>query len=311
MRDFGRKYYFITIVEEGNITKAAQVLSVSQPSLSQYITHLEELYQTKLIYRNCTPLKLTKSGELYMEYLKKCYELEEDFKKTLKEYRDEDINKLNIGIPAQVTTLIFRYVVEDFIQSKLNAQVSIKGGSSISMIEQIQKGVSDVAFFHIRNIKPSDIEFQVLKEEKLFLVCSAKNNIVAGRKSSRRNPIILTDEEKNILENQRFMILSKDFYLREVCEDYFKEAQIQPKNTMELSTVETILDYICSNGQDSVALIPSFAFHRRKNMEKLAFLQIKNVCFVWDLVIGKNKNKQLNALGQEFWNCVVSKNWDI
>ena len=37
----GRIPYFITIAETGNITKAAQILRVSQPSLSQYLTRLE------------------------------------------------------------------------------------------------------------------------------------------------------------------------------------------------------------------------------------------------------------------------------
>ena len=48
----GRKYYFITIAEVLNITRAAERLMVSQPSLTQYLNHLENELEVKLVDRN-------------------------------------------------------------------------------------------------------------------------------------------------------------------------------------------------------------------------------------------------------------------
>ena len=66
----GRVPYFITIAETGNITKAAQILRVSQPSLSQYLTRLEAEVGMPLLHRNCTPIRLTEAGKIYLEYVK-------------------------------------------------------------------------------------------------------------------------------------------------------------------------------------------------------------------------------------------------
>lgn len=54
----GRRYYFITIAETLNITRAAEQLMVSQPSLTQYLNKLESDLEIKLVGRSFTPLRL-------------------------------------------------------------------------------------------------------------------------------------------------------------------------------------------------------------------------------------------------------------
>ena len=58
----GRKYYFLVIAETQNLTKAAQILHVSQPSLTQYVNRLEQDLGVRLLNRNHTPLLLTEAG---------------------------------------------------------------------------------------------------------------------------------------------------------------------------------------------------------------------------------------------------------
>lgn len=59
--------YILTIAEEKNMTKAAKKLFVSQSSLSQYLTKLEQELGTPLFFRTKGELILTPAGELYTE----------------------------------------------------------------------------------------------------------------------------------------------------------------------------------------------------------------------------------------------------
>lgn len=61
--------YFLTIIEEGSLSKAAQKLYLSQPSLSQYVKRMEKRLGVELFDHNSSPLKLTYSGERYYEFL--------------------------------------------------------------------------------------------------------------------------------------------------------------------------------------------------------------------------------------------------
>ena len=57
--------YFVAIVDEGSLTKAAEHLYVSQPSLSQYLKRLEASLGVELFDRSTSPLRLTYTGERY------------------------------------------------------------------------------------------------------------------------------------------------------------------------------------------------------------------------------------------------------
>lgn len=62
--------YFIKVVECGSITKAAQELYLSQPSLTKAISSLEAEYDLKLFDRTAKGLNLTPRGRDFLEYAK-------------------------------------------------------------------------------------------------------------------------------------------------------------------------------------------------------------------------------------------------
>lgn len=64
-----RQFTYVNMVAEcGSMTKAAAKLFITQPALSNYISKLEEELGTKLFDRSVTPMKLTFSGEKYLEH---------------------------------------------------------------------------------------------------------------------------------------------------------------------------------------------------------------------------------------------------
>ncbi len=58
--------YIVAIAEEGNITKAAERMFISQPALSQQLISLEEEMNTQLFERKGRSLKPTKAGLIYL-----------------------------------------------------------------------------------------------------------------------------------------------------------------------------------------------------------------------------------------------------
>ena len=56
---------FVTVVSEGNITKAAEKLFLSQPALSYRLRHMEEALGSPLLLRTNEGIALTPQGELF------------------------------------------------------------------------------------------------------------------------------------------------------------------------------------------------------------------------------------------------------
>ena len=61
--------YFMAIVKERSISKAAERLYLSQPYLSQYLAKLESNLGGGFLDRSHSPLKLTPAGEVFHAYL--------------------------------------------------------------------------------------------------------------------------------------------------------------------------------------------------------------------------------------------------
>lgn len=116
----GRVPYFITIAETGNITKAAQILRVSQPSLSQYLTRLEAEVGMPLLHRNCTPIRLTEAGKIYLEYVKQLVKAEASFHRQLSELEQAKRTRLQIAIPFQVIPQVFERFLRGFYSAYPN-----------------------------------------------------------------------------------------------------------------------------------------------------------------------------------------------
>ena len=59
--------YLQAVVEEKNITRAAEKLFISQPALTSYINKIENYYGVKLFNRSQNPITLTYAGEQFMK----------------------------------------------------------------------------------------------------------------------------------------------------------------------------------------------------------------------------------------------------
>ena len=62
--------YLLVLSEEQNVTRAAQRLYITQPTLTTFITKLEKELGTKLFDRTRNPVRTTENGKLYIQKMR-------------------------------------------------------------------------------------------------------------------------------------------------------------------------------------------------------------------------------------------------
>ena len=90
--------YFLAIVKERSISKAADRLYLSQPYLSQYLAKLEPNLGVTLLDRSHTPLRLTPAGELFYAYLERQDYLDRQLESDLRTLQSQKPPQLHIGV---------------------------------------------------------------------------------------------------------------------------------------------------------------------------------------------------------------------
>lgn len=302
-----RMSYFIAIAEIQNISKAAQILHVSQPSLSQYLNRLEAELGVRLMDRSCTPIRLTEAGALYLQFAMEVTEAERRFKNRMEAYQKRQSQALSLGIPTQLTPMLFHKIIQGFLHAHPEISLTIRDGTSLTVQDQLLKGQVDIAFFHTQT--PWDARFisKICQEETLFLACNRKSSLAAGRAGTRERPLLLTRADLRRMEDMLFLIPPDAYFIHTVMRNYLKEIGLQPKKILEISVLSSICDYLLEPESDGISLLADFSISGLKNIDEITFLQIDGHDLKWYLVMSYLANTPLSQSGYALWKEVAGR----
>lgn len=145
--------YFLEIAREGNMTRAAENLHVSQPALSKQMKDLEQELDRKLFLRHSTSLSLTDEGMLLR---KRAEDILEMVDKTEEEFHSlDDITGGDLYIGCAESYLI-RYLadaIKEFRKQYPRFRFHLTSGTTEQVAERLESGLLDLAFI----VEPPDL----------------------------------------------------------------------------------------------------------------------------------------------------------
>lgn len=145
--------YFLTAAQEKNITKAEEILHITQPTLSRQLMELEEELNAKLFIRGKRNITLTNSGLFLKEKAEEILELSEKTKNDF--LNNENMIKGIISIRCVEAECMGNFVntIKIFQNKYPNVQFDLYNGYGDDIKEKIEKGIIDVGIV----LEPIDI----------------------------------------------------------------------------------------------------------------------------------------------------------
>lgn len=203
--DYHKLKIFKTVADLKSISKAAQMLFISQPTVTLQIKKLENYLGITLFTRKKNNLELTPQGKRLYEYaeriLKEYASLEEEIKRLNISHRDI----LMVASSSTIGDFLLPKILPRFLEKNQNLRLTIFVGNSKEVEEGIQSKVFNLGLIEdsINSNKIDKIEFY---EDEIILIASTNNPIpsVIKLEDINRHPLIMREVgsgTRNVVEN--------------------------------------------------------------------------------------------------------------
>ncbi|MEO1770523.1 LysR family transcriptional regulator [Candidatus Enterococcus ferrettii] len=146
--------YFLMVAREENITRAAQALHVTQPTLSRQLVQLEEELGVKLFIRKSHRIELTEEGILLRRRAQEMMQLSEIIKDELSGNDEELTGKVAIGAGELKSMDQLADIIAEFHEEHPKVEFELYSGNVEGIKFQIDQGLLDLGLF----IEPVEIE---------------------------------------------------------------------------------------------------------------------------------------------------------
>ena len=205
--------YFLTVAREENISRAAEALYITQPTLSRQLAELEEELGAPLFIRGKRKITLTEEGMLLRRRAEEIAELEAKTEAEFRRRSESLSGTVSIGAAETRAAEIFPRAIESFRQKYPDVTFDIYSDIADHIKERLDRGLLDIGLL----IEPGEIgkyEFMRLGiEDRCGILMSAKCELARKEYVTAEDLIGLP-----VVANRRASV--RDFYRQHLGEAF-------------------------------------------------------------------------------------------
>lgn len=286
--------YFLTIVKEHSISRAAEKLYLSQPYLSQYLAKLEGTLGVTLLDRSRTPLKLTPAGELFYAYLESQSYLDRQLKSDLQELQDREQRVVHIGVATWRGSVLLPDILPLYSKQHPDIQVVLHEKPMPKLEKMIADDVTDFCIMHIP-ADTTELTYEMVMQERILLVGNRNHPLVAGRAAEGEG---MPHFDLRLLEQETLIMLPPDWRMSRVLHNTFDIYNLKPRKTL-LTTNNTTAVNLVAEGM-GFTFLPESGWKRSNHLDQLAFFTVGDPPLSCPLAVVYKKNSFLSPAARAF-----------
>ncbi len=225
---------FYYVAKTKNITKASEILLISQPAITQTIKKLESELNITLFYRTSRGMELTSAGEELFQNIKNSIECLNNCKRLLDEFDSKEIKTIRIG---GGTTLLKHNALEGFKVFKEkypNIKIEIIRGITTELLNKLHDNILDLVLFNMPVQIDENLDYKIIETTQDVFV--ANSNFYSDLKGKK---ISITDLANLPLVLQSDVSSSRKF-LNSIC----KKNKIVLNDSYELESYDLVLSFV-------------------------------------------------------------------
>lgn len=271
--------YFVEVARLEHVTKAARVLNVVQPALTQAMHRLQDELGVPLFVTKGRNIALSPYGSYFFEKVEPMLRNLDELPERLRQMAKTENRTLHLNVLA-ASSLTMDAVIE---------YQKIDDSLRIELKQNDQSDLYDVCV-------TTRLFYQLPPRHDLLFVCTEKIYLAVPNipRFQGRSSIALHD-----VRDLGFIALLGSRQLRQICDKYCMNAGIAPRIIFESDSPAAVRNMIAANM--GIGFWPEFSWGKL-DTEKVLLLEIADPVCSRDILITGRKNKQDNGAVERFYS---------
>jgi DNA-binding transcriptional LysR family regulator len=238
---------FLEIARLNSVSRAAESLYVTQPTLTARLHALERELGQRLFVRARHGMRLTEAGRAFMPYAERAVLALREGRRAINELESGSAGQLQIAAAPAVSTYILPAVLESFVAAHPRVEVAVRTGHSEDVLRMV---LSDQAQIGVgRALRHPEVQLRPFYEEELVLV------VAPDHPFSRQGSITMSE-----VGSEQLIMFDRTSSYYEITHAAFLAAGVTLRGLMELDNIEAAKKMV-ERGL-GVALLPRTAISR-------------------------------------------------
>ena len=229
--------YVLTLADEHSFSSAADVLNITQPSLSQYIKKIEREIGQPLFDRTNGDVRLTDAGRAYIEVGRKMLDLEHQLEAQLSDIETFRSGTIAVGVSAHRSVALMPPVVSSFKKLYPGITLQIVEKKRHELIESAEHGEFDLV------VTTLPVDETLFTSELLFVeenVIAAPSPLPEQDAQGRKFPVI----DASALNGLSFAMLNKDHLMQRELEELIRTHKLKLHKEVECTSLEALVEMV-------------------------------------------------------------------
>lgn len=238
--------YILSIADRKSISRAAQALFLSQPSLSRYLHSLEQKLGVTLFDRSKIPLEITPAGIKFLEYISRFQALQSCMDHEFEVLRKLEKKQLTIGTLPYLGAYILPKLIGRFVKEYPEVQVSITEYTALACERALLNSSIDLC---LTNLPPqtSSISYVNIQSDPVLLVALRTPQLEDSFDLSNNSAHTPLEVDWSQLTDETFILLHPWQNMRVMADEALRCYRVTPKSIVETNSVANALNLVCCN----------------------------------------------------------------
>lgn len=281
--------YFQVLARTEHMTKSAELLFITQPTLSRAVSELEKELNIPLFEKQGRNIKLTKYGEIFLKYVDQSLSELYIGINTINNITSTEKGNIDLAFIYTAGTEFMPQLIKDFKEYKKNITFSFKQSNTKNIISGLKKGMHDIAFCS-KIDDEEDIEFIKIVKQDIVLITPKGHPLSTYKKLSIKD-----------IKPYPFLTFNNQSGLRPFINYLFAKANIKPNIICEFEEEHTLISFVCCNF--GVAIVPKI---KALNLYDIEVVDIDDYGFSRYIYLAYVKNRYISPTNKIFIDYVKS-----